>query len=168
MRRGDGEQRDRHSEERPAGHQAGGEEAPRPELFVLRTRRSSSLVRSTMAFTAPPQKMGSVVDSGRYAPTAKDSDDTPHSSMVTARKTPTSTNCQSRLKDEQALDQRGHQRALRRRELVVPIDGIDLPGGRIHRRLVEHVHGDADQRATPPPTPIMRPICWYSGVAPTR
>ena len=45
----------------------------------------------------PPTKIGSVVDSGRYAPTANASERTPHSSMVTLMNTPTSTNCQSRF-----------------------------------------------------------------------
>ena len=39
----------------------------------------------------PPTKMGALLEMGRYTPTAKGSEDTPHSSSISAMKTPTST-----------------------------------------------------------------------------
>ena len=42
----------------------------------------------------PPMKIGAVVAIGRYAPTANDSEWTPHSSSVIAMNTPTSTSPQ--------------------------------------------------------------------------
>ena len=52
---------------------------------------------STNPRIAPPINIGSVVDNGRYAPTAKLKDLMPQSSMTNARNIPTNTYCQSRF-----------------------------------------------------------------------
>ena len=66
-----------------------------PELNSVPAPSSDSsftpLLRSTHQRTSPPAKIGAVVATGRYAPTANDSEWMPHSSSVTARNTPTST-----------------------------------------------------------------------------
>ena len=54
---------------------------------------------STKPLIEPPIAIGKVVDSGRYAPTAKLNDLIPHNSITMARKTPTKTYCQSKLKE---------------------------------------------------------------------
>src|SRR5262249_24480391 len=58
---------------RPVANRLPGPSSSVPEAASPAGRR-----RSATARTRPPTKMGSVVDSGRYAPTAKDSDLTPH------------------------------------------------------------------------------------------
>ena len=58
-----------------------------PELNSVPAPSSDSsftpLLRSTYQRTSPPAKIGAVVATGRYAPTANDSEWMPHSSSVT-------------------------------------------------------------------------------------
>src|SRR3954464_3165526 len=78
-----------------------------PELKSVPALRSDSEVspvfRSTHHRTRPPAKIGAVVAIGKYAPTANDSECTPHNSSVTAMNTPTSTRPHGRFCDSRPL-----------------------------------------------------------------
>src|SRR6266508_7032657 len=72
-----------------------------PELNSTPALRSDScgfpFVRSTHHLTSPPAKIGAVVAIGKYDPTAKVSERTPHNSSTAERKTPIKTSPHGRF-----------------------------------------------------------------------
>ena len=61
---------------------------------------------------------------GKYAPTAKDSERTPSSSTAITRETPSSTSPHGSLRRQDAVDDGGHEPALRRGGLFAA-DALD-------------------------------------------
>ena len=85
--------------------------------------------RPRSAFIIPPIQIGEVVETGRYAPTAQESACAPASCAMKARKTPTSTGAQGEVLRQEALDDRRHERRLRRGELRAA-DAVQLAAHR--------------------------------------
>ena len=113
----------------------------------------------------PPTQIGSVVDKGKYAPTAKESDFTPHSSMVMDKKAPTNTNCQSRLKLNKPLIKVAIKVPCGAGYLSLPM-ACWMPWETCSGEGVSRICKVAPMAIEETIAPTKRAICWYFGVAP--
>ena len=111
----------------------------------------------------PPIQIGNVVESGRYAPTAQESACAPAICAMNARKTPTRTGA--------------HGRFCASRPLMIVAMSVAWGAASFGPPMpcASPIAYVLSSRKSVPPmtsvevrTPMMKPICWRRGVAPTR